>query len=127
AVILQDPSLRRHLDVFAGLAVGGYVLINSQRDWEALELDAYGGQLTPDRTVIVPATQLALTHIGRPLPNAALLGGFAALTGQVSLPAVVVAIQRRFPARVAEANVEAARAAYRYVQVYQPGELELVM
>lgn len=127
AVILQDPSLRRHLDVFAGLAVGGYVLINSQRDWEALELDAYGGRLTPDRTVIVPATQLALTHIGRPLPNAALLGGFAALTGQVSLPAVVVAIQRRFPARVAEANVEAARAAYRYVQLYQPGELELVM
>jgi len=125
AVILQDPSLRRHLDVFAGLAAGGYVLINSQRDWRALDLDAYGSRLTPDRTVIVPATQLALTHTGRPLPNAALLGGFAALTGQVSLHAVVAAIQRRFPARVAEGNVRAARAAYRQVQAYLPEGLDL--
>src|SRR5690606_3145040 len=116
AVILQDPSLRKHLDVFAGLAPGGYVLINSQRDWRGLDLDAFADRLTPDRTVIVPATQLALVHTGRPLPNAALLGGFAALTGLISLSAVVVAIRRRFPDPVAEGNVAAARAAYRQVQ-----------
>ena len=35
--------------------------------------------------VTVPATELAREHLGRPLPNAALLGAFAALTGVVTL------------------------------------------
>jgi pyruvate ferredoxin oxidoreductase gamma subunit len=29
---------------------------------------------------VVPASALALTHLGRPLPGAPMLGGFAALT-----------------------------------------------
>lgn len=115
-VIVQDPTLRRHLDLFAGLATGGYVLVNSQRDRAELGLDAYQGQLCPDRTVIVPATQLAMAHTGRPLPNAALLGAFAALTGRVTLDAVVAAVNRRFPARVAEGNVGAARSAFDHVE-----------
>jgi len=32
----------------------------------------------------MPATDIALDCIGRPLPNAALLGGFAALTGEIN-------------------------------------------
>jgi pyruvate ferredoxin oxidoreductase gamma subunit len=115
AVIVQDATLRRHLDVFAGLQTGGYVLINSIRDWEGLGLDTYGAGLCRDRTVIVPATELALEHIGRPLPGAALLGAFAALTEQVSLDAVNAAIRQRFPDRLAEGNVEVATAAYRLV------------
>ena len=47
----------------------------------------------------MPATELAREHLGRPLPNAALLGGFAALTGVVSLDSVEAAIRERFPAR----------------------------
>ena len=116
AVIVQDPTLRRHLDVFAGLVSGGYVLINSRRDWHGLGLDAYGERICHDRTVIVPASQLAQEHTGRPLPNAALLGGFAALTGWVSLAAVDAAIYRRFPVRVADGNVDAAHAAYAHVE-----------
>jgi Pyruvate/2-oxoacid:ferredoxin oxidoreductase gamma subunit len=48
----------------------------------------------------VPASEIALKHLGRPLPNAALLGGFAALSGLVTLDAVVHAIRHTFkPAR----------------------------
>jgi pyruvate ferredoxin oxidoreductase gamma subunit len=115
AVIVQDATLRHHLDVFAGLVTGGYVVFNSLRDWEGLGLGAYTDKLCRERTVIVPATELAIEHIGRPLPGAALLGAFAALTDQVSLEAVTVAIRKRFPARLADGNVEAATAAYRYV------------
>jgi pyruvate ferredoxin oxidoreductase gamma subunit len=64
---------------------------------------------------MVPATTLALTHVHKPVPNAALLGGFAALTGLMSLAAVEQAIAARFPSRVAAGNVEAARAAFRLV------------
>ena len=61
--------------------------------------------------VTVPATELALQYVGRPLPNAALLGGFAALSGLIKLESIEAAIRKKFPTKVAEANIAAARAA----------------
>jgi len=66
--------------------------------------------------VTVPATELALQHVGRPLPNAALLGGFAALSGLIKLSSIEAAIRKKFPAKVADANIAAARAAAETVQ-----------
>jgi len=63
----------------------------------------------------VPATELAMEYLGKPLPNAVLLGGFAALSGVVSIGSVATAIGEKFAGRVAEANVAAARRAYRDV------------
>ena len=34
-----------------------------------------------------------MKHVGRPVPNAALLGGFAAVTGRIMLASVVSAIR----------------------------------
>jgi pyruvate ferredoxin oxidoreductase gamma subunit len=65
---------------------------------------------------VVPASQLALTHLGRPLPGAAMLGGFAALTWAVSLESVLNAIAERFTGAVAEGNARAARAAFDFVR-----------
>ena len=52
-----------------------------------------------ERLLTVPAAELAREHTGRPVPNAALLGGFAALSGVISLDAVVArdprALRRR--------------------------------
>ena len=64
----------------------------------------------------MPATEIALKHVGRPLPNAALLGGFAALSGLVTLAAVAHAIRAKFPATSAENNVAAATEAYDVVR-----------
>ena len=74
-----------------------------------------------DRLVTVPATELALEHVGRPVPNAALLGGFAAITGQVSLESVCAAIRERFGGKVAEGNVKAATEAYGHVMRQSQG------
>jgi pyruvate ferredoxin oxidoreductase gamma subunit len=71
--------------------------------------------LHPDRLLVVPATRLAMTLLGHPLPGAALLGGFAALTGQVRLESVTAAIEERFTGAVAEGNVAAATAAFQFV------------
>ena len=51
------------------------------------------------------------------MPNAALLGGFAALTSVVSITSVAAAIRARFPAKVAGGNVVAAEAAYAAAQL----------
>ena len=75
-------------------------------------LGEWAARLPPRHARCVPASELARQHVGRPLPNAALLGGFAALTGAVDLESVCAAIRERFPGAVGERNVAAASAAY---------------
>ena len=111
AILIQDVTLIHQVDVFAGLSPNGYVLINTSRRVADLALEEF---LTHFSGVLAtcPATELALEHLGRPLPNAALLGGFAALTGQVSLSSIDAAIRERFAGAVGEKNCAAAHAAY---------------
>jgi pyruvate ferredoxin oxidoreductase gamma subunit len=111
ALIVGDPTLLHQVAVFDGLAADGLVLINSSQGPAELGLEELA-----ERLVAVPATALAREHLGRPLPNAALLGGFAALTGQVRLDSVVSAIRDRFSGKVGEGNAAAATAAFTHVQ-----------
>jgi pyruvate ferredoxin oxidoreductase gamma subunit len=112
ALIIQDPTLLGGHDVLVGLAAAGFVLVNSTRTWTDLGMTDLVERLPAGHAVLVPASSLALAHVGRALPNAALVGGFAALCGLMSLGSVIAAIEARFPASVAEANVRAARAAF---------------
>ena len=116
ALIIQDPTLLHQVDVFGGLARDGYVLINTSRSFEALGVGEFARSLRAERLCTVPATEVALQHVGRPLPNAALLGGFAALSGRISLDSVAAAIREKFDGKVAEGNVAAAREAYAIVR-----------
>jgi pyruvate ferredoxin oxidoreductase gamma subunit len=116
ALIIGDPTLLHQADLFAGLTADGYLLINSVRGFAALGLDELAARHPRDRLLVVPATQLALAHLGRPLPGTALLGGFAALTEVISLDSVTTAIGERFTGKVAEGNVAAARAAFDFVR-----------
>jgi pyruvate ferredoxin oxidoreductase gamma subunit len=111
-LIVQDTTLLHQVDVFGGLRAGGFVLLNSVRSPAELGVDSLDA-----RVLSVPATDLARRHLGRPLPNAALLGAFAAFTGCVTLDSVDAAIRDRFTAAPAAANVAAARAAFDLVPV----------
>jgi pyruvate ferredoxin oxidoreductase gamma subunit len=115
ALIIQDPTLLHQVDVFGGLAPDGYILINTSRSFEDLGLGDFVSGFRKERCCIVPATELALKHVGRPVPNAALLGGFAAVAEQISLDSVIAAIREKFPPRIAEGNVAAATEAHQYV------------
>lgn len=115
ALIIQDPTLLHQVDLFSGLSPDGYILINSTRSFEELGIGDFVSGFARNRLCSVPASELALKHVGRPLPNAALLGGFAAITGQLDFDAVAQAIRDRFPGKVGAANVTAARAAYEQV------------
>ncbi len=116
-LIVQDPTLLHQVDVFQGLRADGYVLINSKRSFHELGLADIERRLRSDRLITVPASEIALRHVGRPLPNAALLGGFAALSGLITLAAVTHAIQSKFSGKVAEANVRAATEAFDAVKL----------
>jgi pyruvate ferredoxin oxidoreductase gamma subunit len=112
ALIIQDPTLLHQVDVFAGLAANGYILINTTRTFDELGLGEFVRGFQPERLCTVAATELALKHVGRPLPNAALLGGFAAVSGLISIDAVAAAINQKFAGKVAAGNIAAANAAY---------------
>jgi pyruvate ferredoxin oxidoreductase gamma subunit len=112
ALIIIDPTLLHQVDVFGGLLPEGYVLINSRRSPEQLRLGDLLERSQPDRFQTIPATAIARECLGRPLPNAALLGAFAALSGMVSIGAVTSAIRGRFAGAVAAGNVNAAERAY---------------
>jgi pyruvate ferredoxin oxidoreductase gamma subunit len=110
AVIVQDPTLLHQVDVFAGLRPDGWVLINTTHRVDELGLGDLAQRLLP-----IPATDIARRCTGRPLPNAVLLGAFAAIGDLIAIDAVADAIRDRFPAKVASDNVAAAREAYALV------------
>ena len=112
ALVIIDPTLLHQVDIFAGLREDGYVLINTSREPAELGLGELVERHRADRLWSVPATELAREHVGRPLPNAAILGAFAAFTGTVSIASVLAAIAERFAGSVGEGNVRAAEAAY---------------
>jgi len=115
ALIIQDPTLLHQVDLFSGLGAEGYILINSKRGFDELGLGEFAQRFSRSRLCTVPATELAMKHVGRAVPNAALLGGFAAVSGQVKLESVIAAIREKFPAKIAEGNVAAATEAHALV------------
>ncbi len=117
ALIIQDPTLLHSVDVFQGLPDDGYVLINSARGFADLHIAERIARLPKGHALCVPASEMAKQHVGRPLPNAALLGGFAAITGRIKLDSVLAAIRETFPGKIGEANAAAASAAYEHCRV----------
>jgi pyruvate ferredoxin oxidoreductase gamma subunit len=115
ALIVQDPTLVHQVDLFGGLKPDGYVLINTAKSFDELGLSEFIESLRHERLRTVPASELAREHTGRAVANAALLGGFAALSGLISLDAVTRAIRERFSGTVGEGNVAAAGAAHTWV------------
>jgi pyruvate ferredoxin oxidoreductase gamma subunit len=115
ALLIQDPTLLHQPGLFDGLTPAGYVLVNSARGFAGLGLADIAARHPADRLLVVPASSLALTHLGRPLPGAAMLAGLAALTGVVGLDAVLAAFAGRFGGQVAAGNAAVARAAFDYV------------
>jgi len=115
AVIIQDPTLLHQVDVFSGISKFGFLLINSTRSFEELGLNDLTQHFLKGHICTVGASEIALVHVGRPLPNAALLGAFSAMTGRPALASVETAIRHKFREKIAAANVAAARAAYEAV------------
>jgi pyruvate ferredoxin oxidoreductase gamma subunit len=112
ALIVQDPTLLHQVRLFDGVGDAAYVLINTSRSFDELGIAEYAARFRPDRVAVVAATDVARRRLGRPLPNAALLGAFAALTGVVSIEAIATAIRSRFAGQVGVANELAARDAF---------------
>jgi len=112
ALIVQDPTLFAAIDVFAGLASNGYLLVNTGRQIEDLAIEKAVEHLPQAHVRTIPATEIAMKYVKRPVPNAVLLGALCAVTGVIGIDAVIQAIESKFPGPVGQSNITAARAAY---------------
>lgn len=115
ALIIQDPTLLLAPGTFDGLKADGYVLINTGKPLSELKIDAVLAKMKPGHVMAIPATEIALKHIKRPLPNAVMLGGLAALAGLIKLDSVAKAIAHAFDGKIGEVNIAAATEAYETV------------
>ncbi|MCP3878420.1 MAG: 2-oxoacid:acceptor oxidoreductase [Sulfitobacter sp.] len=111
-LIVQDPTLFSAIDVFAGLREDGYVLINTTKTLDELGIDQATKKLPAGHVATVAATELAMKYLKRPTPNTVLLGAFTAMSDTVQIDSVCAAIMKKFPGKIGEMNVEAARAAH---------------
>jgi pyruvate ferredoxin oxidoreductase gamma subunit len=115
ALLILDPTLLHQADLFAGLKLRGYVLVNAAKGLADLGLADLAASHGSAWFLTVPASSLAMSRLGRPLPGAPILAGLAALSGVVSLDGLLAAIGDKFTGQAAAGNAAAAVAAFDYV------------
>jgi len=106
-VVVLDPSLLTSVNVTSGLKKGGKAVINTKEDL----------RFPNAVTATVDATGVAMEVLGAPITNTAMLGAIARATGIVGLESVARAVKEYFPAKLADKNVNAVKAAYERTRV----------
>lgn len=111
-VLVLDASLLRLVNVAAGLAPGGTIVVATHLSPEALRKEFK----LPGRIATVDALSIAMATIRRPITNTTLLGAFVRATQVgdkplVKLEALEHALRERF-GRIAALNINAFRRAY---------------
>jgi len=115
AIVVLDPTLLKTINVVAGLKEGGTIIVNYSN--EARELyKLFNVEAGKYRVYIVPATEIAIEVLGRPIANTAMIGSLVKAMGVVRLESVLETIRERFPGTIGERNVEAAKRAYEQVE-----------
>ncbi|MDP2939689.1 MAG: 2-oxoacid:acceptor oxidoreductase family protein [Candidatus Omnitrophota bacterium] len=109
-IIIMDATLMRGFDCFTGFKPDGIAVINERED---LTLPQKQGK---QKIYVVPANKIAQEVIARPLGNTALLGAFAAATGEFDLDSLSQAIKKRFSGKIADLNIEAAKRGFEYIK-----------
>lgn len=108
-IIVQDSTLIRDVNVFAGMKDGGIAIINTEKPGE---YNIPSGV----RLIIIDATKIALEEIGLPITNTTLMGAFAAASGEISIDSLKDAIFERFGEKLGASNYAAAKRAFELVK-----------
>ena len=114
-VVVQDLRLIDSVKVTGGLKAGGWIVLNAK------DGDVEGGRFRGFRLAMVDATQIAVENrLGtrtQPIVNTAMIGALTRVLGMPDLDTVAAVIAKEISIKT-DQNVQAARQAYRQVQVY---------
>lgn len=113
-VVVLDPTLLKTVPVTKGLKENGVLIVNIKATPAEIrkKLDLKTGKVWT-----VPATEIAIRILGRPITNTAMIGAVARATQIVSLESIEKATKERFPPNVAEKNVAIIKEAYKEAKI----------
>ena len=108
-VVVLDPTLLKTVPVTKGLKENGVLVVNTKVTPAEIrkKLD-----LTTAKVWTVPATEIAIKILGRPITNTAMIGAVARATQIVSLESIERVAKERFPPNIAEKNIPIIKQAY---------------
>jgi len=109
-VLIVDATLMRGFNCYSGLKDDGIVIINERDEANVAKVKA------KQKLFVVPANDIALQTIGRPLGNTAIIGAFAAATGELDLHTLIEVIKQRFKGKALEGNIQAVTQGYEFVE-----------
>ena len=116
AVAVLDPSLLGEIDVTAGLAPGGWLIVNTTLDQISLQTIVGRKDIN---VATVDALNIAMEVLGRNITNTIILGALVRVVPIFSMEALADAIMRRFKGSIAAKNVEAINRAYEEACIYE--------
>ncbi len=116
AVVVLDPTLLEVVDVTAGIAAGGPLIINSDQSPAEVQKQLKPGNY---KLYLVDATKIATEEVGRPITNTAMVGALVKVTGLINFDAVkaelISMFGTKFKKSVVDGNVKALARAYEEV------------
>ncbi|MDA8060345.1 MAG: 2-oxoacid:acceptor oxidoreductase family protein [Leptospirillum sp.] len=113
-LIVLDDSLLFLPETLRGFDPSGGILANSGKQAsDIMEKLAQRGLSIRENMKIatVKATEISLSHLGKPIPNTVLVSAFLSLTGTIPGACLEKALARRFSGKTLEANLTLVREA----------------
>ena len=116
-VVVVDATLLDSIDIAAGVSDDAAFIINSSRDPKELraKLHAKASQ----RVFTIDATKIAVDTIGRPMPNATLVGALTRVSGLITIEAAMLDVEKsfgkKFSRKIIEGNIDATKRGYEEV------------
>ncbi|MBC7128360.1 MAG: 2-oxoacid:acceptor oxidoreductase family protein [Thermoplasmatales archaeon] len=112
-VVVLDIGIIDAIDVTAGLKKEGIILLNSNREPSNFSF--------PFKVATVDATSIAIENKilvgGIPVVNTPIVGALIKLIDGVKIEALYEAIKERFPEKISQGNINAAKLAYERVKI----------
>ena len=124
-VVVVDATLLDSIDIAAGVPDDAAFIINSSKDPKELRAKLHAKP--SQRVFTVDATKIAVDTIGRPMPNATLVGALTKVSGLITIEAAMSDVEKsfgkKFSRKIIEGNIEATKRGYEEVlEGLRPGK-----
>jgi len=116
-VMVLDPHLHKVMpSITDGIKDGGIYIQNTVKEPNEL-INELNLKVKLSIVASVDATGLAMKYMGVAIPNIAMLGAFARVTGLITLDSAKKAIKAKFPERVWDSYIKCLEAGYKEVRI----------
>jgi pyruvate ferredoxin oxidoreductase gamma subunit len=117
-VVVVDATLLDSVKITDGTPDDAAFIVNSSKDPKVIREKI---KAKPTQKIFtIDATKISIETIGRPMPNASLVGTVAKVSGLLSLEAALIDVKKsfgeKFPQKIIDGNLEATRRGYEEVK-----------